>query len=147
MLQAIPITMHQANAFIRANHRHMNPARGCIFVVGAANVLGLLVGVAVVGRPNARTAQDDWTAQVTRLCTDGTHNACSWLYARCRRICQQLGYRKLLTYTLPQEGGASLRAVGLKPDGLTRGGSWNRPSRPRTNKHPVCPKVRYKEAL
>ena len=33
------------------------------------------------------------------------------------------GYRKLITYTLPEEGGASLRAAGFKLDKSDAGGS------------------------
>jgi len=146
MLRPVPITLRQANAFIRAHHRHLRPARGCLFIVGA-EAAGQLVGVAVVGRPNARVLQDGYTAQVTRLCTDGAANVCSWLYARCRRVCQQLGYRKLLTYTLPGEGGASLFAAGLEPEGMTDGGCWDCPSRPREDGADTGPKVRWVEAF
>ncbi len=39
------------------------------------------------------------------------------LYGACRRIAREMGYQRVLTYTLPDEGGASLRAAGFKFDG------------------------------
>ena len=48
---------------------------------------------------------------------------------------------ELLTYTLPSEGGASLRAAGWRVVGRSRGGSWSRPGRPRRDKAPVGPKL------
>jgi hypothetical protein len=41
---------------------------------------GSIVGVAIVGMPVARMLADGWTVEVTRLCTDGSRNACSMLY-------------------------------------------------------------------
>lgn len=40
-----------------------------------------IIGVVIVGCPVARNLDDGWTLEVTRLCTDGTANACSKLYA------------------------------------------------------------------
>ena len=80
------------------------------FAVGAA-VDGKLVGVAIAGRPVARRLDDGKTLEVLRVCTDGTPNANSFLYGRVKRIGQLMGYTKILTYTLEEESGASLRAV------------------------------------
>ena len=62
------------------------------------------------------------TLEVTRLCTDGTKNACSFLYGKAARAAFALGYRRIGTYTLPDEGGASLRAAGWKLIGERGGG-------------------------
>lgn len=59
------------------------------------------------------------------------HNACSMLYATAWKAAKALGYRRLITYTLPEEGGASLRASGWKLIGERGGGNWNVKSRPR----------------
>jgi hypothetical protein len=99
-----------------------------------------IVGVAVVGRPVARMSQNGLTLEVTRLCTDGTKNACSMLYSACWRATKALGYRKLITYILDNEPGTSLKASGWKLIGERGGGSWSVPSRPRTDKHPLQPK-------
>ena len=90
-----------------------------------------------------RLLDDGWTAEVSRCCTDGTRNACSILYAAAWRAVRALGYRKLITYTLPEEGGASLRAAGWKCIGETGGGTWNRAARPRVDTYPLQVKLRW----
>lgn len=85
----------------------------------------------IVGRPVSRHRDDGLTAEVTRLCTDGTRNACSFLYGRASKAAFALGFTSIGTYTLPNEGGASLRAAGWRLIGERGGGEWNQPSRPR----------------
>jgi len=145
-LELAPITLKAARAFVREHHRHHRPPAGGLFAL-AATRSGRIVGVAIVGRPSARNAQDGRTAEVTRLCTDGTPNACSLLYGWARRAAQVLGYRRLLTYTLPAEGGASLRASGWTPAGRTRGGRWSRRDRARADDHPLDKKDRWEAPL
>lgn len=103
-------------------------------------------GVAIVGRPVARGADDGWTAEVTRCCTDGARNACSMLYAAAWRAVRALGYRKLITYTLAAEGGGSLRAAGFRVVGEVAGRSWSCPSRPRVDTVPHQDKLRWELA-
>jgi len=74
---------------------------------------------------------DGWTLEVNRCCTDGTKNACSMLYSAAWKAAKALGYKRLITYTLPEEGGASLRASNWKCIGERGGGNWHRTSRPR----------------
>ena len=142
-----PITLSEANAFVLAHHRHHKPVPGAKFSI-AVNDGGKVVGVAIVGRPVARMLDDGWTLEVNRVATDGTRNACSFLYGACRRACFALGYRKLITYTLPEEGGASLRAAGWKCLGERGGGSWNRPNtgRFRCDTHPLQSKMFWEVA-
>jgi hypothetical protein len=109
----MPITLRQAQAFVQANHRHHKPPRGSKFAVGAA-LNGELVGVVVVGRPNARTLDDGQTCEVTRTCTLGDRNVNSFLYGIAHRIAREMGYRKQITYTEEGESGVSLRASGFK---------------------------------
>jgi len=141
-MQAVPITLQDANQFVARLHRHHPPVRGHKFSIGAEKD-GQIVGVAIVGRPVARMLQDGLTLEVTRLCTDGTRNACSFLYGAAARAAFALGYQRIGTYTLPNEGGASLRASGWKLIGEVRGRSWHCPSRPRTDKHPTGDKLRW----
>lgn len=141
-LELSPITLREANAFVAAHHRHHKPARGCIACV-AVSEDGQVRGVAIVGRPVARMLADGWTAEVVRCCTDGARNACSMLYRAAWRAVRALGYRKLVTYTLPEEGGASCRAAGMVCIGQAGGGSWNRKDRPRIDDHPTQPKLRW----
>ncbi|MBA0086143.1 MAG: hypothetical protein HRJ53_14240 [Acidobacteria bacterium Pan2503] len=130
-LRIIPITHLQANEFVRTHHRHHRPTVGCILCIGLADDDEELIGVAIMGRPVSRVLDDGTTIEITRLCTDGSKNACSKLYGTCRRIAKELGYQRCLTYTLPSEGGASLRAAGFHFNGEAGGGQWNCPSRPR----------------
>lgn len=94
---------------------------------------GVLVGVVQVGRPLARSLCDGETLEVLRLCSNGERNVCSFLYSRAARIAKEMGYKKIITYILESEDGASLKASGwhLEADNVG-GGSWNTPSRPRT---------------
>ena len=120
-LRIVPVTLAEANAFVGRLHRHNKPVVGAKFCVGVADEK--LVGVAIVGRPVARKLDDGMTAEITRVCTDGTRNAPSMLYGACRRAARAMGYDRIFTYTLPEEGGASLRAAGFKLDKDDAGGS------------------------
>lgn len=141
-LELVPINFRDACAFAALHHRHHDPPRGCILTV-AASLDAVLVGVAIVGRPVSRMLQDGWTAEVTRVATDGTRNACSLLYGAAWRACRAIGYRRLVTYTLVSESGASLRAAGWRSCGQVGGGSWSRASRPRVDHHPTQAKLRW----
>lgn len=134
-----PISFAEASEFVSRHHRHHIPPVGAKFSLGL-NDGEKVVGVAIVGRPVARMSDNGWTLEVTRLCTDGTPNACSALYAACWRATRALGYRRLITYTLPSEGGTSLRAAGWRMVGERGGGSWSRENRPRIDKHPTLEK-------
>lgn len=144
-LSLLPITLREARAFVAANHRHHRAPQGGLFAV-AAESSGAIQGVAIVGRPVARLNADDFTAEVTRLCSLGMKNVCSFLYAAAWRAARALGYRRLITYTLPEEGGASLRAAGWKLIGEAGGGSWSRKERPRVDTHPTQIKLRWEAA-
>lgn len=146
--EIIPISLREANRFIEKHHRHSGQAQGCKFCVALSDGLGVIHGVAVVGRPISRYLDDGRTAEVTRLCTDGTFNGCSFLYGCCARIAREMGFRKIITYTLAEEGGASLRASGWScTPGLRGGGSWNVPGRPRTESRNTGPKRMYYKEL
>lgn len=129
-LRITPISLTEANAFVSARHRHHKPVVGHKFSIAAA-ANDTVHGVVIVGRPVARHLDDGMTLEVNRCCTDGTRNACSMLYGAAWRAAKALGYGRLITYTLPEEGGASLRASGWTLIGQRGGGNWNVPSRPR----------------
>lgn len=141
-LELVPITQREAFAFVSEQHRHHRPPRGSVLQVAVARE-GEVVGVCIVGRPVSRMLQDGYTAEVTRVATDGTRNACSKLYGAAWRAVRALGYRRLITYTLPEEGGASLRGAGFKLLGEAGGGSWSRKERPRVDLHPTQQKLRW----
>ncbi len=149
---AVPITLREAMAFVAEHHRHHRPPRGGVFAIGCTGVdlngdaLTPLSGVAIVGRPLARMTQNGWTAEVTRVATDGTKNACSFLYGACWRAAKAMGYTRLVTYTLPEEGGTSLRAAGWKCLGETGGGLWTRKARPRVDEQNTQRKLAWEAA-
>lgn len=45
------------------------------------------------------------------------------------------------------EPGISLRASGWLFDGITKGGSWDTPARPREDNAPICKKQRWLKIL
>lgn len=139
-LELAPCTLADANAFVTEHHRHHRKVVGHKFSLAAMQG-PRLCGVVIVGRPVSRHRDDGGTLEVTRLCTDGTRNACSFLYGAAARAAFALGFRRIGTYTLPNEGGASLRATGWKLLGERGGGSWNVKSRPRMDKAPTVPKL------
>jgi hypothetical protein len=141
-MTVVPMTLAEANAFIARHHRHHKPVPGMKFCVGVENN-DAIVGVAIVGRPVARMLDDGYTLEVNRTCTDGTKNANSALYGACRRAVFALGYRRLITYTLPSESGASLRGSGWRCLGAAGGGKWSRPSRGRVDTHPLELKLKW----
>lgn len=156
-LEIRPISLANANAFIIKNHRHHDKVSGHKFSISCYDG-EKLVGVACVGRPLSRHLDDDKTLEVTRLCTDGTYNACSKLYSRCARITKELGYKKIITYILDKETGVSLKATGWHcEDSNCGGGSWSSPSRPRElveinlfgekQKYPISKKQRWVKEL
>lgn len=51
--------------------------------------------------------------------------------------------KRLITYTLAEEGGASLRASGFRCIGEAGGGRWSRESRPRVDTHPLQVKLKW----
>lgn len=136
------IGLDEANAFVAQLHRHHKPVIGHLFSIGAA-FEGKIVGVVIVGRPVARMRDDGITAEVTRLCTDGTKNACSFLYGAAARAAFALGFKRIGTYILASELGTSLTAAGWRLIGEAGGGSWSRDERPRVDKHPTQGKLLF----
>ena len=142
MLQIVPIGFREACAFVRLHHRHHPPPQSHKFSIALSNGESI-VGVAMVGRPVARRLDNGFTLEVTRLCTDGTRNACSKLYGASWRIAREMGYRQVITYILDTETGTSLKAAGWICLGRAGGLSWNVPSRPRVDKSPSQLKMKY----
>ena len=114
-LRVIPCSLRKANDFVEVFHRHnLRTSRdGGKFAVAVASDIKV-VGVAIVGNPLSATLMDGLTAEVLRVCVlpDAPRNCNSLLYGACRRIWFEMGGRKILTYTLTEESGASLRGAG-----------------------------------
>lgn len=141
-MNLVPINLAEANEFVRRHHRHHGTVRGAKFSIAVADGAEI-VGVAIIGRPVARLLDDGWTLEVLRTCTVGKRNACSMLYGAAWRAARAMGYRRIGTYTLPEESGASLRAAGWRCLGQAGGGSWDRKERPRVDMHPLQVKLRW----
>ncbi len=96
-------------------HRHNKAPHGALFACGASDGDNL-VGVGICGRPVSRHMQDGGTVEVVRCCVvegapRGTPSA---IYAALWRAAKALGWRRLITYTLQSESGASLRGAGWR---------------------------------
>lgn len=123
-LKITPCTLKAANRFVGELHRHADPTQGHKFSIAVLDETGAVRGVAIVGRPTARHLDDGTTtAEITRVCTDGTRNACSMLYGAARRAAKAMGYERVVTYTLAEETGISLRAAGFRVDCERAGGT------------------------
>jgi hypothetical protein len=152
-LRAVPVELIDANAFVREHHRHNKPTAGHRFSIGATLADSTeLVGVAIIGRPIARLLQDGRTAEVLRVCVldDAPKGSCSFLYACAWRAWRAMGGERLVTYTLQDESGASLRGAGwraIHASEAVKGKGWlNRPNRAAQGVYDK-PKIRWEIGL
>lgn len=122
-MKLVHVELKEANEFIEKHHRHHKRIQGHRFSIGV-EIDGELVGVAVVGRPVGGQKQREWV-EVTRCCTNGARNACSFLYGAAARAAKNLGYKRIQTYILNEETGVSLRASGWKFDRLSHPVGWH----------------------
>ncbi len=146
----IPCSLADAQRLVLALHRHHGKVVGHKFSLKASIVNQLRVceaGAAIVGRPVARRLDDGETLEITRLVTTGVSNIASKLLGAAAREARRLGYRRIITYTLAEENGSSLKAAGYIQELVSKGGSWSSKSRPRVDKHPTGPKIRWARGL
>lgn len=120
-MKIIPLELRQANELVAQWHRHHKPTIGHRFSIGVISE-DKLVGAAIVGRPVCRNVNPTEVLEITRLVTDGSRNACSFLYSAVVRIARELGYKRVQTYILETENGASLKAANYKYVNTTAGG-------------------------
>ena len=144
MLTLKPVSLADANSFVALHHH--KPVRGHKYSLGCM-AEGRLVGVAITGRPVSRYLDNGLTLEVNRLCTDGTRNACSFLYGAAARAAKAMGYHKIITYILDTEDGSSLRAAGWTCAGLAGGREWTGSRRPAEPLYPAQMKYRYEKIL
>ena len=133
MLKLKPVSLREANEYVKQRHRHHKPVVGHKFSIGC-EADGELVGVVIAGRP-------------VSLCTNGTQNACSFLYAAAARAAAAMGYDRIITYTLDTENGASLRASGWTCQGQAGGLRWTGKRKPKEDRYPAQMKLRYEKTL
>ena len=144
MLDICPISLSEANAFVKRHHRHHKPVVGHKFSIGCTDG-EKIVGVAIVGRPVSRYLDNGLTLEVTRMCTDGTKNACSMLYSAAWRAAKSMGYKKLITYILNTEKGTSLKAAGWKCIGQAGGLRWTGKRKPEVDLYPAQMKLKFEK--
>lgn len=120
VLSLRPVTLVEARQFVAKHHRHNDPPVTWRFGVGV-ECAGVLVGVAMAGLPKSRMlmAANPYLLEINRTCTTGERNANSMLYGAIARAAEGLGYRELITYTLADESGSSLRATGWMFDAVS----------------------------
>ena len=148
-LFVVPLELAEANALVSRWHRHHQPAQGHRFSLGVIDGAGILHGAAIVGRPVARLAGSPRDVlEVVRLVTDGTHNACSILYAAAARAGLAMGYKRIQTYILGEEPGVTLVAADWTSQGEAGGGQWKHTDgRPRRTDQPTELKERWAKSL
>lgn len=148
-MRVVPLELTEANAAVRAWHRHHAPAQGHRFSLGLIDDDGVLHGAAIVGRPVARLAGHPRSVlEVVRLVTDGTTNGCSMLYGAAARVGRAMGFERIQTYILDSETGTSLRAAGWVCEGLAGGGQWKHTDgKARRTDQPTSPKQRWVRTL
>jgi hypothetical protein len=117
-IRVVPISKGEARRLINEWHRHNEAPQAMAVAFVAALAEGDdVVAVVTAGRPVARGLDDGFTLEVSRIAvrpgTEVTKNANSRLYGVMRRVGAALGYRRLVTYTLQEEPGTSLRASGF----------------------------------
>lgn len=148
-----PSTVKAALRFVAEHHRHLPSLQGGLFACGLKDG-GAHCGVAIAGNP-PRVWQGTGRFVISRVATReavndfGLHAApyCSMLLSAICRAGAALGYEEAWTYTLPEESGVSLKAAGFVDMGLTDGGEWDRPSRPRKAAVRPEPKRRWMRPL
>ena len=138
-----PIPVRHAMKFNASTHRRLPTVTGCMWAV-AAEIDSNLVGVAIVGHPNARLANDGRCLEVLRVAVvEGARNACSALYGACSRAARGMGAEDMWTFVHEDESGHSLRAAGWVKVAVTDGGEWGRDGRQRELAIDPNPKTKW----
>lgn len=137
--------MKKANEFVAEHHRHSKPVarNGGRFAISLWE--NDLEGVIIVGNPIARMLMDGETAEVLRCCVkpSAPANACSKLYAAAWNAWKAMGGKKMITYTLKEESGSSLKGAGWRKVAETKPHQWTTPTRIR-NIQEIYNKPKYR---
>ena len=141
MFKIVPLELKDANSFILKHHRHIDGIQGHRFSIGCT-YREKLVGIAVVGRPISMHYDQSKIIEITRLCTDGTKNACSFLYSACAKASKYLGYKRIQSYILESELGSSLKASNFIYSHTSEIPRWNKYKR---NKDDKLKRLQYNE--
>lgn len=142
-----PISIRDADKFVTAHHRHNKAAANGKFAIGCY-LADELIGVGIGGRPRSRKLDNGLTFEVYRVCTDGHKNATSFIYSKMKKIAQQMGYLKIITYTLQDESGASLRAIGATVEkNVEHKKQWNDHGKTKRNIQAVTIQLKFRWTL
>lgn len=145
-MKVFPLPVKEANKVVKLWHRHSAPVGISRWALGAEHD-GKTAGVIICGNPIAGVLHDGLTIEALRLCAvpGAPKNTCSFLYAAARRVWQSMGGSKIVTYTLPKEGGASLRAAGFVHVATTKPApkGWGRKGRRRKTK-PIYAEIKHR---
>lgn len=145
--EVIPLRWKEAKALAEA-HRHNSPPQGHKFSIGL-RALEEWVGVVIASEPKSRyLAKDRKTLEINRVCVNEKYaNACSKMYAQAIKAGRGMGYTKFVTYSLPEESGSSLKAVGFRLNGIVPAASYgwdcNARHRDMAEKYPKGKKLRW----
>lgn len=116
-IETKPITIKEANKFVKEHHRHHRPTsnntgKWALSVIDKKT--NEILGVLIVGNPVSATFMDGYTLEITRLCIkeNAPKGSASFLISKCSKIWKIMGGKKIITYTLCYESGASMKGAG-----------------------------------
>ncbi len=146
-LETQPITFREASSFVNQFHRHHISPQGHKFSIALCDG-DVVVGVIIAGRPVSRYQDNGLTLEVTRCCVKEPYkNGVSRLYAAVFQVAKAMGYKRVISYTLVEETGISMKASNFQLVKEINGGSWNRKNRERTDKHPTEHKYLWEKVI
>jgi len=117
ILERVDLPKAWISGWVAATHRHCTRLSiGVQFATAVRNrKTKKIVGAIQCKNPVARNMDDGQTLEISRVATDGTPDACTWLMGQARRWAKRDGrFSRIISYTLEHEGGASLRAANFK---------------------------------
>ncbi len=119
-----PLTIKEANEFIKEHHRHHRPTarNNGKWALAAVDDNSVIVGVVIASSPVSATYMDGLTIELTRLCVKegAPKGVCSFLLSKSCSIWRSMGGVRVITYTLASESGASLRGAGWTLSGVVK---------------------------
>lgn len=139
-----PCTLKQANEIVDKIHRHHKPCVGHRFSLALYSDDDEIIAVVICGRPVARNCDQNYVLEISRCASKGDKNAISKLYGAVCRAAKAMGFLSVQTYTLPEEGGASMKASGFEFAGEAGGGTWvHTDGKQRRTDQPTCIKHKW----
>ena len=142
-LCVVPCTIGEARAFVERHHSHHHAPVGALCAVGVADG-GRLCCVAILSRPVNRSLDGIGNvAEVTRLASDGTKHAASMCLAAITRAAIALDWRRVISYTILGETGASYLAAGWHVAALCKFKPWDNNVRRRQSVVIEADKIRW----